>query len=256
MNRRCTIAVVLLGTMSITIPLAASPQGEAQDEAYSGKGFAVVELFTSEGCNSCPPADKVLSQIHAEAERTNTPVYAIGWHVDYWDRLGWPDRFGSREYSLRQRNYARRLNSNVYTPQMIVNGQNIVYPAQSLDKATEAAEVALRLGSSANIDLTSSLQGNEVTVTYTIDPLPFNSQLALVVVEGDISSKVTRGENTGRTLMHTSTVRAVEWVSSLSPSNTVTIQIPDDVSASNASVIAFIQQRSDLRIVAAAHAKL
>ncbi|MBL4674763.1 MAG: DUF1223 domain-containing protein, partial [Mucilaginibacter sp.] len=86
------------------------------------KGFAVVELFTSEGCSSCPPADAVVEKI--EKEMNGQPVYILAYHVDYWNRLGWKDVFSSADYSKRQNTYANWLNlSSVYTPQIVVNGK-------------------------------------------------------------------------------------------------------------------------------------
>ncbi|MES2112408.1 MAG: DUF1223 domain-containing protein [Bacteroidota bacterium] len=87
-----------------------------------GKGFAVIELFTSEGCSSCPSADALVARVEKEA--TDKPVYILAYHVDYWNRLGWKDAFTSPEYSARQSQYADWLNlSSVYTPQIVVNGR-------------------------------------------------------------------------------------------------------------------------------------
>ena len=88
----------------------------------AGKGFAVIELFTSEGCSSCPPADALVARVQKES--ANEPVYILAFHVDYWNRLGWKDVFSSSEYSDRQNQYAMWLKlSSVYTPQAIVNGR-------------------------------------------------------------------------------------------------------------------------------------
>jgi hypothetical protein len=86
--------------------------------------FAVVELFTSEGCSSCPPADRLLARIADEAAHSGQPVYALAFHVGYWDRLEWSDRFADPAFSRRQERYAAALGMPaVYTPEMIVNGR-------------------------------------------------------------------------------------------------------------------------------------
>ncbi len=86
------------------------------------KGFAVVELFTSEGCSSCPPADELVARIQKEYK--DQPVYILAFHVDYWNRLGWRDVFSNAGYSARQSEYAKYLNlPQVYTPQIVVNGK-------------------------------------------------------------------------------------------------------------------------------------
>jgi len=86
--------------------------------------FVIVELFTSEGCSSCPPADKVLSELKAEAEKYKQPVLFLEYHVDYWNRLGWKDPFSKNQFTLRQENYSRVLpGKELYTPQLVVNGE-------------------------------------------------------------------------------------------------------------------------------------
>src|ERR1700739_857201 len=86
------------------------------------KGFAVVELFTSEGCSSCPPADQLVARIQQEDQ--DQPVYILAFHVDYWDRQGWKDGFSDSRYTQRQRRYATWLNlESIYTPQIVVNGR-------------------------------------------------------------------------------------------------------------------------------------
>src|SRR5580693_8460725 len=93
-----------------------------QDPSAAPKGFAVVELFTSEGCSSCPPADQLVARI--QQEEKDLPVYILAFHVDYWDRLGWKDAFSDARYTQRQNHYASWLNlQSVYTPQIIVNGR-------------------------------------------------------------------------------------------------------------------------------------
>src|SRR5579872_1033847 len=94
-------------------------EARADELPTSPGGIAVVELFTSEGCSSCPPADLAL----ADLERQSRAVYALEFHVDYWDRLGWPDRFSSPDWTRRQREYAEAFGARgLYTPQMIVGG--------------------------------------------------------------------------------------------------------------------------------------
>src|SRR5207344_36570 len=85
-------------------------------------GIALVELFTSEGCSSCPRADALLERLAADAATSGRPVYCLSFHVDYWDHLGWKDRFSSAAFTERQGEYAKRLGAtSLYTPQMVVN---------------------------------------------------------------------------------------------------------------------------------------
>src|SRR5579872_5297720 len=92
--------------------------------AFSQNNPVVIELFTSQGCSSCPAADKNLAELIEEAEKKGLPVYGLSFHVDYWNYIGWKDPYSRSEYTARQREYSSFLNSEtVYTPQMIVNGE-------------------------------------------------------------------------------------------------------------------------------------
>ena len=103
---------------------AATSQAEEITKNSRSKGMAVIELFTSQGCSSCPSADRNLARIVESAERDGRPVYALSFHVDYWNSLGWRDPFSAEEFTQRQREYARKFQArSVYTPQMVVNGQ-------------------------------------------------------------------------------------------------------------------------------------
>src|SRR5271167_1475342 len=108
-----------------------------------GAPCAVVELFTSEGCSSCPPADAALAEMAANARKSGAPVFALAFHVDYWNYLGWTDRFSDAAYTRRQSDYARAFNTDqVYTPQMIVNGVD-QFVGSDRDAAKRAIDAAL-----------------------------------------------------------------------------------------------------------------
>lgn len=150
----------------------------------------VVELYTSEGCSSCPPADRWLSTLKPGAE-----VLALSFHVNYWNRLGWPDRFASREATQRQYDWARALAaSNVYTPQVIAGGRDWRrWPA--LPAAPAAAPMDLRL----------RRDGTQVTAEVGAAPGRWTAYWA--VLEDGHRSRVTAGENQGETLAHDHVVR-------------------------------------------------
>ena len=167
----------------------------------------VVELYTSEGCSSCPPADAWLSTLKGRAD-----VIALGFHVHYWDRLGWPDRFASEAYTRRQYEIAARLGSrNVYTPQVLVDGRDWrgwprlpqagTAPAAQATQATQAAQPA------PEVVLTREADGR---VHARVSPSAAAShQLAgyWAVVEHEHMSRVRAGENAGETLRHDHVVR-------------------------------------------------
>src|SRR5436305_253879 len=110
-------------------------------ESINENGIAVVELFTSEGCSSCPPADELLSDLKTSMRGKN--IFLLAFHVDYWNYLGWNDRFSDAAFSKRQSHYADVLHAEVYTPQMIVNGQK-VFVGSKRSEAEDAIADALK----------------------------------------------------------------------------------------------------------------
>lgn len=174
---------------------AATPAATATCQA-TGTPLApvVVELYTSEGCDSCPPADRWLTAL-----KGRTDVIALAFHVDYWDRLGWKDRFGSPVYTARQQDVQRRNGSRVsYTPQVVVNG------ADWRGWSTRA----LPAPGAAGADLRIVRNGRRIEATVT--PRAGSAPLAgyWAVVEDDHVTAVKAGENRGATLRHDHVVRA------------------------------------------------
>ena len=214
--------------------------------AQEARPVALVELFTSQGCSSCPRADQLLSRLVAAGDSN---IIALSFHVDYWDRLGWKDPFSASEYTLRQRQYAKTFgSSSIYTPQMIVNGSaNFV----GSDEAKAKAAIARALKRDSDpIGLTvKGIEQNEIAITYHIsDQLPDSRVLHLAVVERNITTQVKRGENGGRTLRHDNVVRALETLKYPNAQNTARIAIPDGVKWEDASLVAFVQDTQTMKI--------
>jgi hypothetical protein len=164
----------------------------------------LVELFTSEGCSSCPPADAALAELARSQPVPGAEVVPLEFHVDYWNRLGWADPFSAAEYSLRQENYG----NDVYTPQMIVDGTRSFVGSsenarEEVARAGRASKTALTVESHAEKGLSTSIK---------VGPLPEGLPAARVwmaVTEDGLSTEVPRGENAGRTLRHAAVVRAL-----------------------------------------------
>lgn len=173
----------------------------------------LVELFTSEGCSSCPPADRLLSELSEASERAGIPVVPLSLHVDYWDSLGWRDPFSSAEFTARQKRYASRLHQrSIYTPQMVVDGTDVFVGSDR-----RSAEEAIR-NASAKSRLRIGIRGtvkvrNELAIDIRLDGSGLEERakasLLLAVTEDGLSSQVTRGENAGHRLSHTAVVRAL-----------------------------------------------
>ncbi len=173
--------------------------------ANAGEVKGVVELFTSQGCSSCPPADKVLGEVTNQGG-----VLALAFHVDYWDRLGWKDTFSSKAYTQRQRGYAAGFQTGtIYTPQFIVNG--LAEPGSASSKSIRSAisELGSR-GHSLNVPVDLTLNGGKLAINTGA-----GSGNASVILVTYVRSKVVdieRGENAGRKIEYRNAVTSVRTV--------------------------------------------
>jgi hypothetical protein len=217
-----------------------------QNTNMVAKGFAVVELFTSEGCSSCPPADEAVAELLAK----NSPeVFILTYHVDYWNRLGWKDEFSKAEYSARQNLYARYLSlDGIYTPQAIVNGTN-QFVGSNESKLNSAVGKSLQDNQKSNIEVTAQKVGNTVTVNYDIAG---NDEVILNValVQPNAFTKVKRGENGGRILKHVNIVRELK-TSEAKGSGKVIIAISPELIGLPLQVIAYTQSNKSFKVMGA-----
>ena len=168
----------------------------------------LVELFTSEGCSSCPSADNALARLAQKQPVEGVELVALGFHVDYWDYLGWKDPYASPEYGERQRRYALDGDENrVYTPQMVVDGTRSFVGGE--DEARAQAAVAARR-SKVPLRLATRVEADTVVVRVRMDSAPAQGlELWAALAEDGLSSDVKRGENAGRKLSHAAVVRTV-----------------------------------------------
>jgi len=167
----------------------------------------VVELFTSEGCSSCPPADLVLQRLEAGDGVPGADVLALGEHVTYWDRLGWKDRFSADVFTKRQEDYTWQFHADsAYTPQMIVNGQAEFVGSDEQRARKEILKAAE--GPTARLDL--AITGDLVNIKATSLPAGAkDADVILAITESRLYTDVQHGENGGRKLRHTGVVRSI-----------------------------------------------
>jgi hypothetical protein len=171
----------------------------------------VVELFTSEGCSSCPPADTVLSQL-AKQSVAGVQVIPLGMHVTYWDQLGWKDPASLALATERQQDYGRVFGGDrIYTPQAVVDGREELVGSDG-DGVRRAIQKAARQPH-VRVDLRASLDGDSLKAEAAIGDLPPDIreklEARMVITEDGLTSVVKRGENGGRTLRHDAAVRAM-----------------------------------------------
>ncbi|MEO3771135.1 DUF1223 domain-containing protein [Micromonospora sp. B9E7] len=215
-------------------------------------GFAVVEMFTSQGCNSCPPAEELLSEIERDARERGEAVFGLGFHVDYWDDLGWPDQFGDAAYTARQEAYARALGTRgLYTPQMIVNG---TVEFVGSDRRQASGAIASALASRPATPLTMSvaeLDGQRVVLDYQAERPPANTVVNVAIVERGLDSEIARGENAGRTLRQDNVVRAFGSATLNASRGRVDLVTPPDLDPRRAAVVGYVQENGNRAIVGA-----
>jgi hypothetical protein len=223
----------------------------AQPAWAEGKADRVpvlVELFTSEGCSSCPPADAALAELARTQPVPGAEVVPLEFHVDYWNRLGWADPFSASEYSERQESYS----SDVYTPQMIVDGtRSFVGSAQS------AREEVARAATGAKTPLAVEAHAEKVLrASVRVGPLPAAlppAHVWLAVTEEGLSTEVPRGENAGRTLRHAAVVRAVRDVGPAKEGSLqAEVALPDQWKRAQLHAVAWIQEVASHRVRGAA----
>lgn len=167
---------------------------------------AVVELFTSQGCSSCPPADAILKRLADEGD-----VVALAYHIDYWDYLGWKDTLASSENTERQRAYAKALGArSVYTPQTIVNGRQHMNGA-SARKVDAAIERMAEGDDALSVDVSARREGDSVVIVTGDSSSGYaKAHILLVVCRPATSVEIRRGENAGRTLVYRNAVARIQ----------------------------------------------
>ena len=207
----------------------------------------LVELFTSEGCSSCPPADAVLARLHREQPVPGVQLVVLSEHVDYWNSLGWKDPFSDARYTERQGLYGPRM----YTPQVVVDGRTDVLGSDESGIVRAAKSAATQPHGTLRL---VSFAGR-IGISAGDLPAHSDARVLLAVVEDGLSSRVERGENAGRTLAHTAVARELREVGRIpSSASQWSAEVPLSLNASwkRARVIAFVQDAASGRILASA----
>jgi hypothetical protein len=234
------LAFLVSATLACCRSPGAAPIPEAHAEQVGAPaGAAIVELFTSEGCSSCPPADAVLADIVRANDRA---VYALAFHVDYWDDLGWRDRFASPANTTRQRAYARAFGAgSMYTPQAIVGGTE-QFNGSDRDRASDAIGRALSRPATVRLSMRVHRRDPEaIVVDYEAPGAPAGCVLEVAVVEKSASTIVRAGENAGKTLHHANVVRAFAASPIALPTGSQVVATPSSLRSEDGDVIAYVQ---------------
>lgn len=214
--------------------------------------MAVLELYTSEGCSSCPPAEKYLQQLSAR-HSTEKAFIPLAFHVDYWDYIGWVDPFAQSAYSNRQRHIARRNKlRSIYTPQFVLHGKdfrahrNIPKAIDVINDISPAADFTVHASLDNRRQLTTEIILNKINIASIS-----HADMRIFITENNLRSSVEDGENAGRELRHDHVVRhmtaplAVTDETEASQSISHTIQLDPQWKLTDLNLIVFIQDRQN-----------
>lgn len=254
----CTPVQVALAVL-LTIAVAADGvwAAGARERSATGNavspalpGISLIELFTSEGCSSCPPADAVLASLLTHSREAGTPVYALAWHVGYWNDLGWKDPYTLKRATARQQRYATGLSSPLYTPEIVVNGTHAASEAGSLSAVERLVDAARKHPALASVLVAArpDVATTRLSVRVATTGAPPDSSIGVALVQDGLVQRPDAGENAGRTLRHDAVVRSF----SLLPATggVVHLSVPPAPGAGSIRVVAFVQTTS-LAIVGA-----
>ena len=267
---RLKTGIMVLGLVASLTALLLIGRTAAQDagglhqaNGHSGNVPVVVELFTSEGCSSCPPADALLAKLEAEQAVVGAEVIALEEHVDYWNGGGWFDPFSSDAATLRQREYAAVLgNENPYTPQMVVDGREQFVGS----RAGQARGVIEQSAGRKKVEVTIAPVGGGEKFRVSVGALGDLSsrdggaaEIWMAITETGLHSNVRGGENSGQDLHHAAVVRKLWKIGTVKDaafSSEETVKVEWAWRRENLRVVVFVQEKKNKRILGAGSARL
>jgi hypothetical protein len=225
----CSLPIALgVAAISLCIPARIFAQTRPAKAPLPHPSAVLIELFTSEGCSDCPPADELLRQVSGRQTEDGQLIVGISEHVTYWNNLGWRDPFSADQYTERQNAYRTRFGlESVYTPQMVVNGREQFVGSDRRALAAALASEAQRKQIELHITSVQVTERN-ITFSYSAMSLPATGSLQLVAVMVDDvdRSNVSRGENSGRALIHVSVARAIAALGALHETEQRSVSLP------------------------------
>jgi hypothetical protein len=262
-----SVAVVCFVVLASLLVFAGWPVvSSASSGDNPGKQPVIVELFTSEGCSSCPPADTLLKNLSEQQPLNGIEILALEEHVDYWNGPGWVDPFSSIDFSRRQEQYSVTLpGGGVYTPQMVVDGSTQFVSSRTIEAHEQIRWAAAH--QKGRLLLTSVAASNEHTRSFdlrletssaTLNSSPL--ELWIAVTEKGLHSNVTGGENSGETLQHAPVVRVLHKQQSvalpLTNPITFSVNLHKSWKPANLTVVAFLADPKSHQILAAGYAPI
>lgn len=218
----------------------------------------LLELFTSEGCSSCPPADSLLETFDRTQPVAGADLIVLSEHVDYWNRLGWADPYSSALFTERQQDYVNRFHQDsAYTPQLVVDGLREVVGSDAAQAKAAIAKAATYAKS--EIDLSAQRSGEDVKVAMKVAGAAHGINVYVVLAEDHAESRVTRGENSGRDLSHVAVVKSMSLVGKTDPQGHFVKDVTLGLQKGGGSpwrVVVFLQDSNTKQILGAAQTRI
>jgi hypothetical protein len=263
------VVISVLFAAFLAWELKAGAVGQTQSsQVLVARAPVVVELFTSEGCSSCPPADALLAALDMRQPFGSAEIIAIEEHVTYWDEQGWKDPFSSSSWTTRQYDYAGPLhNGNPYTPQMVVDGTAGFVGSGGIKARQEIEKAAAIPKAKVEISEVSPVQNNSVAFKISVEKLlsaapKDTAEVILAVTESGLHSSVKAGENVGKELQHSRVLRELKVIGVIGKNGQEgfaaqpVVKLDSNWNVGNLRAVVFVQERKSRRILAAAVVRL
>ena len=244
MKIRVLIILALLALCWI-VSVAARAQDSAPPAQPQPQPAVVVELFTSEGCSDCPPADDLLNAIARQSSSGKLNIIPLAFHVTYWDQYGWHDRFDDNRYTERQQNYQTQFHTpSIYTPQSVIDGR---YEAVGNSRVKVLGLLQRAANDPKPVSVELTVNGDSLAVT-THASGKASGKVLLAITQDDLSTEVKAGENKSKTLHHDAVVRSLETLGKLKDgefSKTVSLKLKNDWVRDKLHAIVLVQDNDD-----------
>jgi len=254
-------------SFAVFVLFASTAKAQTSGEPSSRKAV-VVEMFTSEGCSTCPPADALLQKLAGQQPVADADIVPLEEHVDVWDHEGWRDPYGSPEWTRRQLAYDSLFKKEGYTPQMIVNGESELLGSNEPQALSAISQAAHLVQTGVSIVPVKPEGKAPQKCTVSVEKLSGNTagdvaEVWLAVTEDGLSSSVNRGENAGQLLHHTATLRSMHVIGTAKTNGGPTsftgnpeVKIEPTWNRENVHIVVFVQEKKSRKILGAASAKI
>ena len=243
-------------TRSLLLLLFMFPLLPAADSVQPARTPVLVELFTSEGCSTCPPADKLLAKLDELQPVAGVTVIALEEHVDYWDHQGWRDPFSSADFTARQQRYAGLLHiESPYTPEMVIDGRSEFVGNDSQRALRELSSAAQSPKTPVHI-VVKDKAADRILLTVNVDATKGSGDVLLAIAETGLASDVARGENAGRNVKHSAVVRKLSTIGKLKSGEPFSaepvVKLAKQWKPENLRAVVFVEDGASRKVLGAA----